>query len=70
MTLVKEVVLNQVLAQTDVLIVEETEELDPIKAFLLFNKLVLSVQEVVKRLPIHVEIVTDKEINKQTKKYQ
>ena len=48
-TLVKEVVLNQVLAQTDVPIVEETEELDPIKAFLLFNKLVLNVLGVVKK---------------------
>ena len=62
-------VLNQALAQIDVPIVEETEELDQIKVSLQFNKLVLSVQEVVKRLPIHVEIVTDKEINKQTKKY-
>ena len=62
-------VLNQAQVQTDVPIVEETEELDQIKVSLQFNKLVLSVQEVVKRLPIHVEIVTDKEINKQTKKY-
>ena len=62
-------VLNQAQVQTDVPIVEEMEELDLIKVSLQFNKLVLSVQEVVKRLPIHVEIVMDKEINKQTKKY-
>ena len=62
-------VLNQAQVQIDVPIVEGMEELDPIKDSLQFNKLVLSVQEVVKRLPIHVEIVMGKEINKQTKKY-
>ena len=60
---------NQVLARIDAPIVEEMEELDLIKVSLQFNKPVLSVQEVVKKLPIHVGIVTDKEINKQTKKY-
>ena len=40
---------NQALAQIDAPIVEETEELDPIKAFLLFNKLVLNVLGVVKK---------------------
>ena len=62
-------VLNQAQVQIDVPIVEGMEELDQIKDSLQFNKLVLSVQEVVKRLPIHVEIVTDKEINKLQKKY-
>ena len=62
-------VLNQAQVQIDVPIVEGMEELDPIKDSLQFNKLVLSVQEVVKRLPIHVGIVMDKEINKQIKKY-
>ena len=47
--LVKEMVLNQALAQTDVLIAEEMEELDLIKVSLQFNKLVLSVQEVVRK---------------------
>ena len=60
---------NQALARIDAPIVEEMEELDLIKVSLQFNKPVLSVQEVVKKLPIHVGIVTDKEINKQTKKY-
>ena len=62
-------VLNQAQVQTDVPIVEEMEELDLIKVSLQFNKLVLSVQEVVKRLPIRVEIVMDRVINKQIKKY-
>ena len=62
-------VLNQAQVQTDVPIVEGMEELDLIKDSLQFNKLALSVQEVVKRLPIHVVIVTDKVINKQTNKY-
>ena len=42
-------VLNQVLAQIDVPIAVETEELDRIKAFLLFSKLALNVLEVVKK---------------------
>ena len=48
-TLVKEVVLNQDLVQIDVLIVEETVALEQIKDFLLFNKLVLNVQGVVRK---------------------
>ena len=42
-------VLNQAQVQTDARIVEEMEELDLIKVSLQFNKLVLSVQEVVKK---------------------
>ena len=42
-------VLNQAQVQIDVPIVEEMEELDLIKVSLQFNKLVLSVQEVVKK---------------------
>ena len=42
-------VLNQAQVQTDAHIVEEMEELDLIKVSLQFNKLVLSVQEVVKK---------------------
>ena len=42
-------VLNQAQAQIDVPIVEEMEELDLIKVSLQFNKLALSVQEVVKK---------------------
>ena len=41
--------LNQALAQIDVPIAEGTEELDLIKVSLQFNKLVLSVQGVVKK---------------------
>ena len=40
---------NQVILQTDAHIVEETAELDPTKASLLFNKLVLSVMEMVRK---------------------
>ena len=67
--LVKEMVLNQAQVQIDVLIVEEMEELDLTKVSLQFNKLVLSVRAVVKKLLILAGIVTDKAINKQTKKY-
>ena len=42
-------VLNQAQVQIDVPIAEGMEELDPIKDSLQFNKLVLSVQEVVKK---------------------
>ena len=42
-------VLNQAQVQIDVPIVEEMEELDLIKVSLQFNKLVLSVQGVVKK---------------------
>ena len=41
--------LNQAQVQIDALIVEEMEELDLIRVSLQFNKLVLSVQEVVKK---------------------
>ena len=46
---VKEMVPNLALAQIDAPIVEEMEELDLIKVSLQFNKLVLNVQEVVKK---------------------
>ncbi len=45
---------NQDLVRIDALIVEEMEELELIKVFLQFNKPVLNVPEVVKKLLIHV----------------
>ena len=45
---VREVVQNLVIVQTDVLTVVEMEELEQIKVFLQFNKLVLNVLEVEK----------------------
>ena len=57
------------LALTDVLTVEGTVELDLIKVFLQFNKHVLNVQVVVKKLLILVLNVMDKEILKPQKKY-
>ena len=59
--------LNLVIAQTDVLIVVETEEYVQIKVFLQYNKLVLNALVVAKKLLIHVAIVMDKG-NKQTSK--
>ena len=61
---------NQVIVLIDVLIVVETEEFDLIKVFLQYNKRVLNVQAVEKKLQIHVMIVMVKEINKLQKKYQ
>ena len=61
--------LNQGLPLINVQFVEGMEKLDLTKVFLLFNKPVLSVQEVVKKLQIHVLIVTVKVINKLQKKY-
>ena len=55
---------------TDVLIVGEMEELELTKDFLLFNKLVLNVLEVVKKLHIHAMIVMAKAISKHQKNYQ
>ena len=62
-------VQNLVIIQIDVHIVEEMAEYVLIKVFLQFNKHVLNVQEVVKKLLIHVQIVMDKETNKHQKKY-
>jgi hypothetical protein len=56
--------LNLDILPTDVLIVEEMEELELTKDFLLFNKLVLNVLEVVKKSQIHAMIVMAKAINK------
>ena len=61
---------NQVIVQIDVLIVVEMEGFVQIKVFLQYNKRVLSVQGVVKKLQIRVMIVTVKEINNLQKKYQ
>ena len=58
------------LALIDALIVVEMVEFEQIKVFLQFNKLVLNVQEVVRKLRILALIVEDKEINKFQKKYQ
>ena len=69
MKLVRVMDLNLVIAQTGVLIVVETEEYVQIKVFLQYNKLVLNVLVVEKKLPILVMIVMDKEINKPQKKY-
>ena len=60
---------NLELAQTDVLIVVVMGEYDLIKDFLLFNKLVHSVQAVGRKLLILVQIVMVREINKLQKKY-
>ena len=62
-------VQNQDPVQIDALIVEETEEYVQTKGFLLFNKHVLNVLEVVKKLQILVQIVMDKEINGHQKKF-
>jgi hypothetical protein len=62
--------LNQALLLIDVQFVEGMEKLDLTKVFLLFNKLVLSVLEVEKKLQTHVPIVTVKVTNKLQKKYQ
>ena len=62
--------LNLDLVPISALIVVEMEEFVLTKVFLQFNKHVHSVQEVVKRLLTHAQIVMDKEINKLQKKYQ
>ena len=62
--------LNQDIILIDALIVVEMEGFALIKVFLLFNKRALSVQEVVKKLLILVEIVVAKEIDRQQKKFQ
>ena len=61
---------NQDIVQIDVHIVEEMEESVLIKDFLLYNKHVLNVLEVVKKLLTLVQIVVDKETNKLLKKFQ
>ena len=66
---VKEMDLSQVTIQIDVHIVVEMDELDQIKVFLLYNKHVHNVLAVERKLQIHAQIVMDKEINKQQKKY-
>ena len=60
---------NQDIVQIDVHIVEEMEESVLIKDFLLYNKHVLNVLEVVKKLLTRVLIVVDKETNKLLKKF-
>ena len=67
--LVRVMDLNLVIAQTGVLIVVEMEEYVQIKGFLQYNKLVLNVLVVEKKLPILVMIVMDKEISKLQRKY-
>jgi len=61
---------NQVIVQIDVLIVVEMEGFVQIKVFLQYNKRVLNVRGVAKKLQIRVMIVTVKEINNLQKKYQ
>ena len=61
---------NQVIVLIDVLIVVEMEEFVQIKVFLQYNKHVLNVQGVEKKLQIHVMIVMVKEINNLQKEYQ
>ena len=65
----KEMVLNQAILQIDVHIVEVTVELDQTKVSLLFNKHVLSVMGMVKKLLTLAIIVMDKEKNKHPKRY-
>ena len=67
--LVKGMVQSLDTIQIDVLTAGETEELELIKVFLQFSKLVLSVLVVVKKLLILVMIVMGREINKLQKKY-
>ena len=67
--LVKVMDLSQVIQQTGAHIVEEVVELDLTKVFLLFNKHVLSVMEMVKKLQIHVMIVTARVKNKHLRKF-
>ena len=55
--------------QKDVVIVEVTEGYDQIKDFSLFNKLVLNVQVVGKKLQIRVLIVMDRVIIKLQRKF-
>ena len=61
---------NQVIVQIDALIVVEMEGFVQIKVFLQYNKRVLNVQGVGKKLQTHVMIVTVKETNNLQKKYQ
>ena len=63
-------VLNPVIHLTDALIVVEMEKLDLIKVFSLFNKHVLSVMEMEKKLQIPAITVMVKEKLKPQKKYQ
>ena len=55
--------------QKDVVIVEVTEGYDQIKDFSPFNKLVLNVQVVGKKLQIRVQIVMDRAIIKLQRKF-
>ena len=68
MKLVKEVVQNLGKRLDLVQCVEAMDKSDQIKGFLLFNKLVLNVQVVVKKLQIHVPVVAVKEKNKHQKR--
>ena len=63
-------VLNQDPPLVDVQLVEAMEKLGLTKVFLLFNKPVLSVLEVEKKLQIPVPIVAVKVTNKLQKRYQ
>ena len=67
---VKEMVQSQDLHLTDALIVVEMGKLDLIKVFSQFNKRVLSVMEMEKKLQIHAITVMVKEKLKPQKKYQ
>ena len=67
---VKEMVQSQDLHLTDALIVVEMGKLDLIKVFSLFNKRVLSVMEMEKKLQIPAITVMVKEKLKPQKKYQ
>ena len=62
--------LNQAILLTGVQFVVETVKLDLIKVFLRFNKHVLNVLEVEKRLQILVKTVMVKVKNKLQKNYQ
>ena len=67
--LVRAMDLNLDLHQIHAHTVEEMEEFDLTKVFLLFNKLVLNALVVEKKLLIHVMIVAAKVINKLQRKY-
>ena len=67
---VREMVLNRAIHLIDAHIVGGMVELDLTKVFLLFNKLVLNVMEMEKKLPTLVMIAMVKAKNKHQRKYQ
>ena len=68
-TLAKGMGQSQGIQLIDAHIAVEMVKLDLIKGFLLYNKLVLNVQEAGKKLQIHAVIVVEMAINKQLRKF-